>query len=105
MNSSFSIPVPAWWSFPVFSGVGFLISAFPVLLPAHIFCTDLSKGLTAQGFYSFLHIICSLPIFGSFSPSDHCLWPLSAHNNDFFLTHSEGFEVVYEQVNSFYIKE
>lgn len=44
-------------------------------------------------------------VFAYFSPLDHCLWPLVTPCNDFFLTLSETFEVVCEEVNSFYLKE
>lgn len=72
------------------------ISAFPVLPTAHVFYTGLA-GLLLKAFTLLVQIIYSLPIFKTFFfflfPSDHCLWPLAAPNNHFFLTHSETFEV------------
>lgn len=40
-----------------------------------------------------LFILCPFLRLFFFFSSDHCLWPLAAPSNDFFLTHSETFEV------------
>lgn len=108
-NHSFSIfPFHVWWSFPIFSDVGLFISSFPVFPPAHVFYEGLTKGFTTQGAYSSLFslfIFAYSLFFVYFSPSDHCLWLLATPCNDFFLTHNETFEVVCEEVNSFFLKE
>lgn len=73
-NSSFSMsPFPVWRSFPIFSNVGLFISAFPFFPQAHIF----SKGLRVYHSRDLTLLYSVYLFFAYFSPSDHCLWPLT----------------------------
>lgn len=99
---SFSISPFPLWSFPIFSDVVLFIPTYPVRNLAHTFYKDLTKGwLFSRGSQFFIQYIYS---FAYFSPLSHSLCHLVTPCNDFFLTHSETFEVVCGKVNSFYLK-